>query len=83
MAEIITLQADSLDRSLYDVKMAIDAVIKGYKNGKVDVLNVNYVVDALFMESIRVAEKLGMKCERAAQVNGVDVVIYGRGRQLD
>ena len=30
--------------------------------------------------SIRVAEKLGMRPERGAQINGVDVVIYSRGR---
>ncbi len=30
--------------------------------------------------SIRVAEKLGMQPERSMQLNGVDVVIYGRDR---
>jgi RimJ/RimL family protein N-acetyltransferase len=30
--------------------------------------------------SIRVAEKLGMKRERATQVNGIEVVIYSRDR---
>jgi RimJ/RimL family protein N-acetyltransferase len=30
--------------------------------------------------SIRVAEKLGMQAERTTQVNGIEVVIYGRDR---
>jgi RimJ/RimL family protein N-acetyltransferase len=31
--------------------------------------------------SIRVAEKLGLKRESATQIDGIDVVIYGRDRQ--
>ena len=31
--------------------------------------------------SIRVAEKLGMKRESSTQIDGIDVVIYGRDRQ--
>ena len=47
---------------------------------QLDLAHLSSVIHPLNRTSIRVAEKLGMTWERGAQVNGVDVVIYGRDR---
>jgi RimJ/RimL family protein N-acetyltransferase len=48
-----------------------------------DRLNLPHIASVIYPQniaSIRVAEKLGMRLERTAQVNGIDVVIYSRDR---
>jgi len=47
---------------------------------RLDLGHLSSVIHPLNRASIRVAEKLGMKQERTALINGIDVLIYGRDR---
>jgi RimJ/RimL family protein N-acetyltransferase len=74
-----------IDRSRWGQGLATEGAIgvMQFAFERLNLAHLSSVIHALNRASIRVAEKLGMKWERAAQVNGVDVVIYGRDRRLD
>jgi len=71
-----------IDRARWGQGLATEGAtaIMQFAFDRLDLEHLSSVIHPLNRASIRVAEKLGMQWERGAQVNGLDVAIYGRDR---